>query len=312
MTAEAENSMNVPHPIPYQGSKRSLAPIILSYFPANAERLIEPFAGSAAVSLLAGARNKAKEFVLNDLNQPLMILWEEIIQRPDAISRAYEELWIAQSGREREFYDEIRDRFNQTKRPDYFLYLLARCVKAAIRYNAEGEFNQSPDNRRKGARPDVMRTNIVRASRLLQGKALLSATDYQGVVLTARPSDIVYMDPPYQGVCGKRDPRYIGGFTFQAFVDTLHKLNDRLVSYIVSYDGRTGSKTFGEPLPAALGLTRTEIDAGRSSQATLLGRTANTYESLYLSPALANRLGAAPEAALRGQQKQLSLFETTP
>ena len=89
---------------------------------------------------------------------------------PNNIANAYEKLWKAQTGQEREYYDWVRTQFNQTQRPDYLLYLLARCVKASVRYNAYGEFNQSPDNRRKGARPDTMRENIVGASRLLKGK----------------------------------------------------------------------------------------------------------------------------------------------
>ena len=37
----------LPHPIPYQGSKRNLAPDILRYFPEQIDVLYEPFAGSA-------------------------------------------------------------------------------------------------------------------------------------------------------------------------------------------------------------------------------------------------------------------------
>ena len=43
--------------------------------------------------------------------------------------------------------------WGETGKPDLLLYLLARCVKAAVRYNASGEFNQSPDNRRRGMPP---------------------------------------------------------------------------------------------------------------------------------------------------------------
>ena len=53
---------DVPHPIPYQGSKRNLAPIILSYFPPRFRRLVEPFAGSAAVSLAVAQRRLAEQF----------------------------------------------------------------------------------------------------------------------------------------------------------------------------------------------------------------------------------------------------------
>ena len=65
------------------------------------------------------------------------------------------------------------------------------------------------------------------------------------------------------------------------------ELNKRKIRYIVSYDGRTGDKVFGPLLPESLALTRLEIHAGRASQATLLGRSDDTFESLYLSAPLA-------------------------
>jgi len=37
--------MPIPHPIPYQGSKRQLAEKIASFIPSNIGRFIEPFAG---------------------------------------------------------------------------------------------------------------------------------------------------------------------------------------------------------------------------------------------------------------------------
>ena len=43
--------MKLPHPIPYQGSKRNLADQILRLFPEQFESLIEPFAGSAAITI---------------------------------------------------------------------------------------------------------------------------------------------------------------------------------------------------------------------------------------------------------------------
>lgn len=43
--------MNVPQPFQYQGSKRNLAPRILDYLPRKMRRLVEPFAGSGALSL---------------------------------------------------------------------------------------------------------------------------------------------------------------------------------------------------------------------------------------------------------------------
>jgi DNA adenine methylase len=75
----------------------------LSFFPHQIDTLIEPFAGSAAVSIAAACYGKASRFYLNDINQPLMALWYEIIHNPDGIADAYEKLWHQQKGRERGF-----------------------------------------------------------------------------------------------------------------------------------------------------------------------------------------------------------------
>ena len=74
--------------------------------------------------------------------------------------------------------------------------------------------------------------------------------------------------------------------------------------YVVSYDGRTGDKEYGEPLPADLGLLHFEIRVGRSTQATLLGRSCVTYESLYLSPSLRRTL---PRHVKSAEQLELAL-----
>jgi DNA adenine methylase len=301
--------MSVPHPIPYQGSKRGLAQRILAFVPEDIERLIEPFAGSAAVALAALHYGKAKDVVLGDINGALISLWNEIINNPKSIADAYARLWNAQQGQERAFYNYVRTRFNQTQRPDYFLYLLARCVKAAVRYNSNGEFNQSPDNRRKGAHPNTMYRHIVEASLLFRGRVGLQHADYSHVLAAVTPSDIVYLDPPYQGVCRKRDPRYREKVSFDNFVEALRGLNSANISFLVSYDGRTDSKTYGEPLPAFLQLTRIELNAGRSTQATLLGRKANTFESLYLSAALVDQLGENFVQRQQAMLTQLTIFE---
>lgn len=53
---------SIPHPIQYQGSKRNLAHVILRYIPQNVDCLIEPFAGSAAITITAAARQMAKKY----------------------------------------------------------------------------------------------------------------------------------------------------------------------------------------------------------------------------------------------------------
>jgi DNA adenine methylase len=280
----------LPHPIPYQGSKRNIAVHILRFFPADVEGLYEPFAGSAAISIAAASHGKVEHFFINDLNEPLIELWHAIIHSPSRLSANYAQLWDAQLGGEREFYDDVRRLFNETHSPDFFLYLLARCVKASVRYNSVGAFNQSPDNRRLGRNPVQMKSDIFAVSHLLRGRTALSAGDFAKSIHTARPKDLVYMDPPYQGTSGNRDGRYIKGLNSGELIASLEELNSRDISFILSYDGHSGQTRYGDPLPDSLNLYHLSVEAGRSSQATLLGRSHITYESLYLSPALIDRL----------------------
>ncbi len=302
--------MKVPHPIPYQGSKRNLARYILPFFPFEINCLFEPFAGSAAISIAAAVQGKAQRFYLNDINKPLVALLETIINRPDEIANQYEALWVEQQGNERQYYDMVRDNFNKTQRSDYLLYLLARCVKASVRYNAHGEFNQSPDNRRLGRNPSQMRNDIQAVSGLLKNKTTLASADYKEILQKATARDLVYMDPPYQGVCATGDPRYFSGIDFDEFVSELEKLNQKSVPFILSYDGRTGKKSYGQNLPDSLGMYRLEIEAGRSTQATLLGRDDVTVESVYLSSNLMANLRIAPDVVLAQQVgRQFTLFD---
>lgn len=299
----------VPHPIPYQGSKRNLAADILRYFPQKLGTLYEPFAGSAAITIAAAMNGLSQRYHINDLNKPLMDLWRAIIETPEKIASQYETLWKMQLDDPRSFYDKARDDFNRTGRSDLFLYLLARCVKGSVRYNSQGEFNQSPDNRRQGMRPETMRLQIFGASYYLKGKTTVTSVNYRDILERVTPTDLVYMDPSYQGVCGNRDTRYLQSVQFCEFVEALDALNQKGIRYLVSYDGRTGAKTFGKTLPEELHLTLIELYAGRSTQATLLGRVDITIESLYLSPSLTNELAHVPTVYRYTRGEQLCLME---
>ncbi|MDR2676115.1 MAG: DNA adenine methylase [Opitutaceae bacterium] len=277
--------MKIPQPFQYQGSKRGLAPAILQYIPLHVRRIVEPFAGSAALSIACAVENRAEEYWLNDHNKPLALLLNLIVNQPETIADAYRKIWRNEDDDcdTLEHYYRIREDFNRTNDPKFLLYLLARCVKGSVRYNSEGLFNQSPDKRRLGTRPATMRDNIISVSMLLRGKTVVTGQDYRDVLANCRETDIVYMDPPYQGVCGERDARYFSGISHDDFVAALDGLNERGIRYLISYDGRLGTQTYGEPLPDYLDLTLVELEAGRSSQATLLGRAETTVESLYIS-----------------------------
>lgn len=270
-------------PIPYQGSKRSLAPRICAFFPHKVDRLYEPFAGSAALSVFAAKHNLARHFILGDSFEPLIKLWELVIFRPDYVARRYSYLWQEQFFLGHDHFNIVRARFNSEQDPIDFLYLVARCVKNAVRFNKEGKFTQSQDKRRHGMSPSKMEHSLHYCSQLLKGKVDLFVGDFKDCISAASPNDLVYLDPPYQGTTLGQDKRYANQLDRTILLKSLTELNSKFVPFILSYDGNTGGKTYGPALPQDLECLHMQLNAGVSSQSTLNGKMEITTESLYIS-----------------------------
>lgn len=294
-------SAKVPHIIQYQGSKRKLALQILKYMPSKMNKLIEPFSGMAAISIAAAYYNKSSAYYINDINKPLVELLATVVNYPEKLVSDYEKLWLEQFSyaSHLDHYYEIRKRFNSGEQNAVnMLYLLARCVKGSVRYSRDGRFNQSPDKRRHGVNPINLKKSVEAVSTLLKGKTIFSALDYHEILEMAKPGDVVYMDPPYQGVSNIKDSRYFSGIDFYDFMEALDILNKRQIDFLISYDGCCGSRQYGQSIPIELGCKKILLNAGVSTQATLLGKKEITYEALYLSQGLGKSILELPEQLL--------------
>lgn len=303
------HSKYVSQPFQYQGSKRAIAPTIVEHLQITHDSvLVEPFAGSAAVSIRAAIDGRGKKFWINDCNEPLMDLWRAILEEPGNLIAQYRNLWTAQRSDPKRFYMEVRDRFNKEHNPVDLLYLLARAVKGSIRYNSAGEFNQSPDNRRLGTHPKTLAKRISFISKTMTMKCVTQVTsmDYQNMLSFYESGQVWYLDPPYEGVSGLRDSRYANAVDRHDFERFLKELVIAEVPFVLSYDGQTGNKIYGSPLPSELGLQRIELDAGRSATSTLLGREERTIEVIYISKPLQTVIRY--DSALSHEQMVMELF----
>jgi len=286
----------LPHAIPYQGSKRSLAQLIGRYIPSDLETFYEPFAGSAAMSIYAAHHRRAKRFIIADSLEPIVELHRLIVEKPKQVAQQYRSIWERQiQTNDMGYFNEVRERYNNHGDPVDLLYLTCRCVKNAVRFNSRGRFTQSVDKRRLGMRPARMEEAVDGVSFLLKGKVEFRKGDWLETTSDAGAGDFIYMDPPYLGTSIGRDKRYHRQMTQETLIAGLQSLCRRDVRIALSYDGMTGEKEYGPPLPDELGLTRLLLHGGRSSQATLAGRSDETIESLYISPSL----GSASEQVIR-------------
>ena len=230
-----------------------------------------------------------QKFILNDVNNQVIDLLDKCINEPEKLSANYEKIWNGQfeeGENSVDYYYKKRKEFNKLReQPDaaLTLFILARVAKGAIRYNQQGEMNQICDKRRNGTRPSNIKKNALAISALLKNKTTFFCRDYQEILEMAVSGDLVYMDPPYQGVSNGVTSRYVQSLSFETFVESLEKLNKRGIDYIVSYDGKNDNGKFGRDLPEELNLQHILINAGRSAQGNLNGKKIITYESLYIS-----------------------------
>ena len=264
------------------------------------------------MSLWAAHHVQPRRIVLGDSLAPMAALWTEIIGAPADAAHRYRVVWGGQRAGDGDYFNRVRARFNASRDPVDLLYLLCRCVKNAVRFNAKGAFTQSVDRRRLGMHPDKMAAAMAGASALLKGRTEVIAGDWLNCVAAAGPGDFIYMDPPYMGTSQGRDRRYAEWMTRERLVDGLRLLRGRNLRLALSYDGSCGGKVYGPPLPEDLNMPRLFLNAGRSSQATLNGSADETVESLYLSPDLGQASEHVlalprPDAALARAQFALAL-----
>lgn len=297
--------IRLPHAIPYQGSKRSLAPLIAPYVPDGVRRFYEPFAGSAAMTIYAAHHQRAERFIIADSLGPIVDLWRAIVEEPTRVADEYAALWNGQEPGDHQYFNRVRDHYNEEGDPVELLYLICRCVKNAVRFNGRGRFTQSVDKRRLGMRPEKMAGSVRAISHMLRGRVEFRASDWLETTADATPEDFIYMDPPYVGTSIGRDKRYHAQLTQDEVIAGLERMLERGLRFALSYDGKTGEKTYSDPLPERLRLTHLHLHAGASSQATLAGKPAETIESLYLSPGLAEPV---KEVIRRHKPEQARLF----
>lgn len=124
--------------IKWSGSKRSQVNEILKYFPKEIDTYYEPFCGGASVLRgLLDSDIKVNSYVCSDISKPLIDLWNEIKNNPKELCDYYEnerEKFV----KDKEYYYEVRKRFNNNEDCKDFLFLLRTCANGMPRWNSKG------------------------------------------------------------------------------------------------------------------------------------------------------------------------------
>ena len=216
--------------------------------------------------------------VCGDICSPLISLWKEIKERPNELAESYRIRWERLQNDYMEYY-RVRDEFNKSHKPEDLLFLSRTCVNGLIRFNSNGEFNNSLHVTRPGISPNSLKKIIIDWSINIHGAEFI-ADDYQNTTLSAQKGDLVYLDPPYFHTKG----RYYGTINYDAFLTFLESLNQREVKYILSLDGIRGDDNFTIDLPKEMYKRHEYIPSGTSSFKNVMNKEKmQVLESLYLN-----------------------------
>ena len=134
--------------IKWSGSKRSQAQEIIKHF-EQFDCYYEPFLGGGSVMYAVNSSSA----ICGDICEPLIGFWKMVQSSPREVISYYSEEWNRLQKDGYEVYYDIRSRFNADKSPLDLLFLSRTCVNGLIRFNSEGEFNNSFHHTRKGIDP---------------------------------------------------------------------------------------------------------------------------------------------------------------
>lgn len=175
----------------WAGGKHKLTAFIGKNLP-TAQRLIEPFAGSAALSLAW----EYDAYLLNDANADLIAVYQILKTEKQEFIDYARTFFTLESNRENVFY-ELRERFNHscdmTERAALFVYLNRHAFNGLCRYNSKGGFNVPFGRYKAPYFPEIeMQSFLCKAERME-----LLCGDFQAALNVAGVGDAVYCDPPY-------------------------------------------------------------------------------------------------------------------
>lgn len=201
-------------PIKCQGIKSKLVPWIAGTVNwHNQGRWIEPFVGSGVVGF-----NIAPQHALFCDSNPHIIRFYTAMTTGEitpGITREFlvnEGKLLSQFGKD--YYYEVRNRFNATHAPLDFLFLNRSCFNGMVRFNGQGDFNV-PFGHKPQRFSAAYITKIVNQVEVVYKQAQLydwifRCQDFRETLTTdVCADDVVYCDPPYAG----RHVDYFNGWT---------------------------------------------------------------------------------------------------
>ncbi len=231
--------------------------------------------GGAVLYELLGRDIEVRRTECGDTCVPLIELWQVVRDDPEELIHRYAESWTRLQSEGKEFYYELRERFNRTHDPYLFFFLLRTCRNGLVRFNRDGEFNAGFHGARPGMAPEFIEAILADWwGRLGSREVHFAVRDYREVSTGA--GDLIYLDPPYLNEDGQY---YCGMIDFPEFFAWLR---DQRGDYLLSLNGFLGDEDRTVAVPGDLYDKHLLLDNGVCTFDRLNGEAAPPMtDSLY-------------------------------
>jgi DNA adenine methylase len=235
--------------IKWTGSKRPLAPEILNHFPQEIDTYYELFCGGCSILYaLLHSNIKTNNFICNDINNDVISFFNHLKQYPEQISIEYEYRWkelkhLTNMNDKKQYYYQIRDRFNKEKSIYDFVFLNRTAVNGLIRYNKNGHFNTSYHLNRDGIKPETYKQILIYWSNLLNiNNVIFYNKDYLTFNI-GNGDDFLFLDPPYNNT---KYNIYNNKIDMNIF---FNKLKEIKCGYVLTFDGKRDNIDYSYDVP---------------------------------------------------------------
>lgn len=225
-------------PIKIQGKKTKLVPKIMEIAQNQLDEhpeidtWVEPFLGSGVVAF--NCPDQIKNVIVNDINPHIIKFYKGIAEgdiTPDKIREVFTEHSRKLLTGGCDYYNEIKNRFNQTFETMDFLFLTRTGFNGVMRFNGSGKWNVpfcKLNGRLSTKVIEDLSSSVKELSDLFLSKSFTFYNNsFEKIFEVSPDNSIFYCDPPYYGL----DVQYFKGWKKEDEIRLNEMLKDKLFIY---------------------------------------------------------------------------------